>query len=124
MPRKQYPIIISNMDRSDENGTHWWCILNISPKSELLLFDSFGVSGMKHFIVSDDKKILRKVLKGLELAYQKDKKLTLVKLKLSISLYKKLAENEIKKLSDTAQDLFHLINSFRKNENITNFVNV
>ena len=40
MPGKKYPFIISNADRSDKNGTHWWSILNISPKSELffLLF--------------------------------------------------------------------------------------
>ena len=34
---EKYPFIISNTDRSDEGGTHWWSILNISPKSELLL---------------------------------------------------------------------------------------
>ena len=79
---------------------------------------------MKHFIVSDDKKIVGKVLKGLELADQKDNKLTLVKLKFSMNSYENLAENETKKLSETAQDLFHLIHSFGKNENITNFVNV
>ena len=40
MPGKKYPFIISNTDRSDKNGTHWWSILNISSKSELffLLF--------------------------------------------------------------------------------------
>lgn len=37
--------------------------------------------------------------------------------------YKKLIENEINKLSETGQDLFHHIYSFGKNENITNFVN-
>lgn len=37
--------------------------------------------------------------------------------------YKKLIENEINKLSETRQDLFHHIYSFGKNENITNFVN-
>ena len=34
---EKYPFIISNTDRSDEGGTHWRSILNISPKSELLL---------------------------------------------------------------------------------------
>ena len=38
--------------------------------------------------------------------------------------YENLAENETKKLSETAQDLFHLIHSFGKIGNITNFVNV
>ena len=111
------------MDRSDEGSTHWWSILNISVKSELLLFDLFEISGMKHFIVSDDKKIIGKVLKGLELADKKDNKLTLVNLKFLINSYENLTNNEIKKLSETAQDLFHLIHSFGKNENITNFRN-
>ena len=47
---------------------------------------------MKHFIVSDDKKIVGKVIKGLELADQKDNKLTLVKLKFSMNSYENLAE--------------------------------
>ena len=79
---------------------------------------------MKHFIVGIDKKIVGNVLKDLELANQKENKLNLVKLKFLINSYKNLAENEIEKLLETAQDLFHLIHSFGKNENITNFVNV
>ena len=47
---------------------------------------------MKHFIVRDDKKIVRKILKGIEAIDQKDKKLTLCKLKFSINAYEKLAE--------------------------------
>ena len=38
--------------------------------------------------------------------------------------YKKLTKNKTKKLSETAQDQFHMIHSFGKNENITNFVNM
>ena len=124
MPGKKYSFIILNTDRSDEGSIHWWSILNISPKSKLLHFDSFRISGMKPFFVSDDKKIIGKVLKGLELTAQKDNKLTLAKLKFSMNSYENLAENETKKLLETAQDLFHLIHSFRKNENITNFLNV
>ena len=60
----------------------------------------------------------------LELADQKDNKLTLLKLKFSMISYENLAENEIKKLLETAQVLFHLIHSFGKNGNIKNFVNV
>ena len=124
MAGKKYPFIISNTDRSDESGTHWWSILNISPKSELLFFDSFGISGMKRFIVTDEKKIVGKVLKGLEPADRKDDKLTLIKLKFSMNGYNNLAEKKIFNLSSTAQDFFHLIYGFGKNENITNFENV
>ena len=40
---------------------------------------------MKKFIVTDDKKIVGKVLKGFELAYKKDDELTLIKLKFSMN---------------------------------------
>ena len=55
---------------------------------------------------------------------QKGKKLTLCKLKFSMNADENLAENEIKKLSESAQEFFHLIHSFGKNEQQTNFVNV
>ena len=42
--------IISNIDRSDEGEKHRWNILNTSPITEILLFDSFGITGMKRFI--------------------------------------------------------------------------
>ena len=76
MPGKKYPFIISNTDRSDQGNTDWWSILNISLKKGLLFFDSFGIRDMRHFIVSNDKKIVEKVLKGLVLADQRDYKLT------------------------------------------------
>ena len=122
MPAKKYPFLISNKDRSDQGGTDWWSIMNISSKSEVF-FDSCGIEGMKHFVVSDDKKIVRKILKGIETIDQKDKKLTLYKVKFSMNTYERLKENETKKLSESAKDLFHLIHSFEKNEQLTNFVN-
>ena len=69
--------------------------MNISSKSTLLFFDSFGISEMKRLIVTDGKKIVGKVLKGLQLADRKDDKLTLIKLKFSINGYKSLTEKEI-----------------------------
>ena len=79
---------------------------------------------MKHFIVSDDKKIVGKILKGIETIDHKDKKLTLCKLKFSMNAYERLWENKTKKLSESAEDLFHLIHGFGKNEQLTNFVDV
>ena len=66
MSGKKYPFKISNTGRTNEGGIHSWSILNILPKSELLLFDSFGIRGMRDFIVSEDKKIVGKVLRGLQ----------------------------------------------------------
>ena len=79
---------------------------------------------MKHFIISNDKKIVGKMLKDLELADQKDNKLTLVKFKFSVGSCENLAENEVKNLWKTAQNLFHLIHIFGENEKMINFVNV
>ena len=79
--------------------------MNILPKSELFFSDSYGIEGMKHFIVSDDKKIVGKILTGIETIDQKDKKLTLCKLKFPMNAYERLKENEAKKLSESAQYL-------------------
>ena len=93
MPRKKYPFLISDSDRSDQGGTHWSNKMKISPKSKLF-FDSYGIEE----IVNDDK-IVRKILKWMETIDQKDKKLTLCKLRFSINSYERLKENKIKKLS-------------------------
>ena len=112
MPGKKYPFLISNTDRRSEGGIYWWNILNISPKSTLLFFDSCGISGMKSFIVTDDKKIVRKTLKWLELADMKDNKLTLIKLKFSMNGYKNMTEKEMFIFSLQYKTFFHLIYSF------------
>ena len=61
-PKVKYPFIIMNTDRSDRAGTHWWSFLDLHPKKEIFLFDSFGFEGFKKFIVDNDKKVLNKVL--------------------------------------------------------------
>ena len=86
IPGKKYPFLISNTDRNDQGRIHWWSIMNILPKSKLRFFSSYGIERMKQFIVSDDKKIVAKRLKGIETIDQKDKKLTPCKLKFSMKL--------------------------------------
>ena len=54
------------MNRSDKEGTHWWSILDIDGKKYFLLFNSFGIKGLKNFFVQDDLKIVTKILKGVE----------------------------------------------------------
>ena len=62
MKGKKYPFLIANTDRSDKKGTRYWSILDIDRKKDFLLFDSFGIKGLKKFIVKDDEKIVAKVL--------------------------------------------------------------
>ena len=115
---KKYPFLIANTGRSNQGRTHWWSIMNISPKSELFSFDSYGIEGMKHVIISDGRKTIGEIFKGIETIDQKDKKLTLCKLKFSMDAYERLKEKDIKKLSESAQDLFHLMHSFVKKRRI------
>ena len=65
-----YSFIITNTDRKNKPGTHWWSFLNIDPKNELLLFDSFGFEGFKIFILPDDATLIDKLLYGVN---KKDK---------------------------------------------------
>ena len=53
---EKYLFIIANTDASSKQGTHWWSILVIEPKTDIFFFDSFGIDGLKHFIIQDDQK--------------------------------------------------------------------
>ena len=67
MKGMKYPFLIANTDRSDKQGTHWWSILDIDGKKDFLLFDTFGLKGLKNFIGQDDEKIVARVLKLLKM---------------------------------------------------------
>ena len=71
--KNHYPFIIMNTDRSDKKGTHWWSFLNLHPRKEIFLFDSFGFEGFKEFIINHDRKAHKKILFGIE---KKKKKIT------------------------------------------------
>ena len=40
--KKKYPFIIANTDSDDKGRTHWWSLMDIEPKTDLLFFDTFG----------------------------------------------------------------------------------
>ena len=73
----RYPFIIMNTDRSDKKGTHWWSFLDLHPKKEIFLIDSFGFEGFKEFILKDDQKVLNKILYGIEKFNKRGNKITL-----------------------------------------------
>ena len=62
--------LISNMDRYDKQGTHWWSILDLHPKKEVFSFNTFGLKDLKHFIMQGDIKIINQILYGLDLNKQ------------------------------------------------------
>ena len=51
-----------NTSRKNESGVHWWSVLNIDPKNQLLLLDSKGFEGFKFFIFSKDEALIDKLL--------------------------------------------------------------
>ena len=120
----KYPFIIAKTDDSSEKGTHWWIILNIKPRNELFSFDSFGLEGLKQFIIQYDIKIIDKILVGVDKIDKSDQKIALCKIKFNLSACKKLSKNEIDSLSDTARDFFYFIQAFGIKLKLYSFVNI
>ena len=58
----KYPFALINTDKENEPGVHWWSFIDIYPKSNLFLLDSFGIEGFKLFIVNNDQDIINKLL--------------------------------------------------------------
>ena len=80
----RYPFIVMNTDRNDKNRTHWWSSLDLHPKKEIFLFDSFGFEGFKEFVLQNNQKVLNKLLCGIEKFNKRDNKITRITLKFSI----------------------------------------
>ena len=118
---KKYPFIIMNTDRSDKPGTHWWSFLDLHPKKEIFLFDSFGFEGFNKFIIDNDIKAWNKILFGIQKFKKEDKKITLITLKFSMREYEKIKTGH--QLRETTQDLLHLMYEYGKlhkmNDNVT-----
>ena len=104
---KKYPLIIMNTDRSDKPVTHWWSFLDLHPKKEIFLFDSFGFTGFTKFVIDNDINILNKILFGIQKFNRKYQKVTIISLKFSMKEYEKIKTGH--SLRETTQDLLHLI---------------
>ena len=57
----KYPFVIANADSSEKGGTHWWSIFDNKPKTDIFFFGSFGLDGLKHFIIQDDQEVIEKI---------------------------------------------------------------
>ena len=120
----KYPFVIVNTGSSEKGGTHWWSILDIEPKQDIFLFDSFGLDGLKHFIIQDDQNIIEKVLFGTEKMTRTDSKVTLFNIRFNLNIYKNLTVDELDALSDTAINFFRFVQAFGKKLKLRNFVNI
>ena len=119
---KKYPFIIMNTDRANEQGTHWWSFLDLHPRKEIFLFDSFGFTGFTKFVIDNDINILNKILFGIQKFKKKDNKVTIVTLKFSMSEYEKIKTGH--RLSPTTQDLLYLIYEYGKLHNVKDTVKI
>ena len=43
----KYPFLIANTDSSSKEGTHWWSVLDIEPKTDIFFFDSCGIDSFR-----------------------------------------------------------------------------
>ena len=120
----KYLFMIANTDSSDKGETYWQNISEIYPKTDLSFFDSFGVDGLKSFIIEDDKKVIKKLLFGTEKMTRTDSKMILVNIKFNLKACKNLSKKELDNLSDAARNFFNFIQSFGNKIKLRDFVNI
>ena len=120
----KYPFVVANTDSSIKNRNHWWSVPDIEPKTDIFVFDSFGVDGLKNFITQDDKKVIEKILFGTDQVKRTDDKITLVNIKFNLNACKNLSKKELDALSNTATNFFHFIQAFGNKLKLWGFVNI
>ena len=97
--------------------------LDINPKTDTFFFDSFGLDVLNYFIVQDGKPVVEKILLGVEKMTRTDNKVTPCKIHFNLGACKKLSEEEIESLSNTARNFFHFVQAFGIKLKLRNFVN-
>ena len=111
----KYPFAIFNTDKENEPGVHWWSFIDIHPKSNLSLFDLFGIEGFKLFIANNDQDITNKLLYNSKKCENKsNQKLRLCSMKFCVETWQKMSHKTKDQLTDTAQNFFHLLEQFAK----------
>ena len=74
----KYPFAIFNTDKENEPDVHWWSFMDIHPKNNLFLFDSFGLEGFKLFIVNNYRQIINQLLYNFKKMRIKDESKTTI----------------------------------------------
>ena len=69
--------------------------------------------------MQDDRKIVKKVLFGIEKMTRTDNKIALCKIQFNLNSCKNLPKDELDALSDTTTSFFHFIQAFGKQAQIT-----
>ena len=111
----KYPFSIFNTDKENEQGVHWWSFMDIHPRNNVFLFDSFGVEGFKLLIADNDKNIINELLYNFKKCKSKSsQKLKLSTMKFYVETWQKMSQKTKEQLTDNAQNLFHLLEQFEK----------
>ena len=86
----KYPFAIFNTDKKNKPGVHQWSFIDIHPKNNLFLFDSFNLEGFKLFIVNNDLQIINQLLYNFNKCQSKaNQKLQLYIMKFCVESWKK-----------------------------------
>ena len=109
--KASYPLMIMNTDRSGQESTHWWRLLEISSKEQVFLFDSYGFVGLKEFIIDNDRQMVDEFFYGLENINKNDKKINLTYVQFDVQSF---LETEKLKMTKTAQDFFYTLYEFAR----------
>ena len=120
----KYSFVIANTESSEERGTHWWSILDIEPETDIFSFASFGLHGLKHFIIQYNRQVLKKTLFGMEKMARTDNKISLCNIRFNLNACKNISVEEINALSDTASNFFPFIQAFGNKLTLRSFVNI
>ena len=106
----KYPFAIFNTAKENEPGKHWWSFLDIQPKNNLFLFDSLGLDGFKMFVVNNQETAINELLYNFKRCEsQSNNKLILCSMKFCVKKWRKMSQKTKSQLTETAQNLFHLL---------------
>ena len=122
--KRKHPFVIGNTANSEKEGTHCWSILYIEPKQDIFFFDSFGLDGLKHFIIQDDQNVIEKILFGTEKMTRTDNNVILFNIRFKLNACQSSSTEKLDVLSDTAGNFFHFVQAFGNKLKLRNFVNI
>ena len=99
-------------------------IRHIEPKTVIFFFDSFGLHGLKAFVIHDNKRVKEKISFGTEQMTRTNNKITLVNIRVNCNACINLFKKELDTLSDTASNFFHFIQAFGNKLKLRDFVKI
>ena len=111
----KYPFALFNTSKENETGKHWWSFLDIQPQNNLFLFDLLGLDGFKFFVVNNEETIINELLYDFKKCESKSNyKLLLCSMKFCVKTWHEMSQKTKSRLTETAQNLFHLMEQFPK----------